>query len=285
MWLTPLATSNRRHIPASGALPRPLSLFRVRTWYPCGRIPYLLGCGHVCHFWPGKEHRPAGSSGCGSAISAQSPRTSGVCSLHLLIVSPPDIKTPHGGSCREIDSFFFLKVEGDEKVLTKVERWQLSKPKLRTATPTRSIMKKLTWSKRRTGTEICCWILPGRNSRGRYVWKRVTPVPTCVITQRLVHALKHYILVTGTVLFLLDVESAVVLHSVKFKTLLCMKFGICALSFLTSGTSAAMEAVWADILGGGTFSVLSFSYPRLPCVDYLNIVLPSSYIQYTYVLK
>lgn len=54
---------------------------------------------------------------------------------------------------------------------------------------------------------------------------------------------------------------------VKFKTVLCMKFGICALSFLTSVTSAAMEAVWADILGGGTFLVLSFSYPRLPCVD------------------
>lgn len=109
-------------------------------------------------------------------------------------------------------------------------------------------------------------------------------MPTCVIAQRLVHALKHYILVTlwfKLYFFVGYGISCRPLLYVKFKTVLCMKFGICALSFLTSGTSAAMEAVWADILGGGTFSVLSFSYPRLPCVDYLNIILPKSYIQYT----
>lgn len=112
-------------------------------------------------------------------------------------------------------------------------------------------------------------------------------MPTCVITQRLVHALNHSFsgFMVETVLSLLHVSSCRPLLYDKFKTVLCLKFGICALSFLTSGTSAAMEAVWADILGGGTFSVLSFSYPRLPCVDHLNIILPQSYIQHTYVVK
>ena len=85
--------------------------------------------------------------------------------------------------------------------------------------------------------------------------------------------------------FLLDVESAVFFYCMLSLKQLCKNFGICAWSFLTSGTSAAVEAVRADILGGGTFLVLSFSYPELPCVGYLNIILPQSYIQPTYTLN
>lgn len=42
-----------------------------------------------------------------------------------------------------------------------------------------------------------------------------------------------------------------------------MTLGICALAVLAPGTSVLLEAVWADILGRGTFSVLSFSYPPI----------------------
>lgn len=99
--------------PASGALPRPLHLFRVRTRYPSCQFPYLLGCGHVCHFWPGKEHRPAGSSGSGSTTSAQAPRTSGVWSQQPLTLSPP---RKRGGSCPHgvfvvcVADYFFLTI-------------------------------------------------------------------------------------------------------------------------------------------------------------------------------
>lgn len=43
-------------------------------------------------------------------------------------------------------------------------------------------------------------------------------------------------------------------NSVQYETGRCLD---CA----APGTSVLLEAVWADILGRGTFSVLSFSYP------------------------
>lgn len=145
---------------------RPLDLFRHRTWHSSCRFSYLLGCCHVCHFWPGKEHRPAGSSVSGSTTSAQPPLTSGVWSLQPLTVSPPRLKEVLTLTSRWF-YFFHYKLRGTCEVLTEAERWQRLKPKWRIATPIRSNMKRRTWPRRTTGTGTCCWTLPGRSSRGR----------------------------------------------------------------------------------------------------------------------
>lgn len=106
------------------------------------------------------------------------PVESGLCSPFLSLSPRKRDPSSQGGSCLHgvfvvsiadyIYIFFsYYKLRGTWEVLTEAARWQLSKPKLRTATPTRSTMKKHTWPRRTTGTGTCCWILPGRSSRGR----------------------------------------------------------------------------------------------------------------------
>lgn len=48
----------------------------------------------------------------------------------------------------------------------------------------------------------------------------------------------------------------------------------------TPGPSVLLEAVWADILVCGTFSVLSFSYPLIALQTKYNTALPILFLTF-----